>query len=55
MSFEGHRKTMDQWSTRKGPEGIRDYRAKKNARSIDQLDGIVTTDPHRPGDVLRGG
>ncbi|MGH9097851.1 MAG: pyridoxamine 5'-phosphate oxidase family protein, partial [Acidimicrobiales bacterium] len=22
MSFEGHRPTMDQWSTRKGPEGI---------------------------------
>ena len=43
MSFEGHRPTMDQWSTRKGPEGIRKYWAEKNAKSLDQLDGL--TDP----------
>jgi hypothetical protein len=42
MSFEGHRPTMDQWSNRKGPEGIRNYKAEKNAKSIDQLDGITT-------------
>jgi hypothetical protein len=42
MSFEGHRPTMDQWSNRKGAEGIRNYRAEKNAKSIDQLDGITT-------------
>jgi hypothetical protein len=41
MSFEGHRPTMDQWSSRKGPEGIRDYWAEKNAKSIDRLDGIT--------------
>ena len=29
MSFEGHRPTMDQWSNRKGPEGIRNYWARK--------------------------
>jgi hypothetical protein len=48
MSFESHRPTMDQWSNRKGPEGIRRYWAEKNTKSIDQLDGI-TSDPVRPG------
>jgi Pyridoxamine 5'-phosphate oxidase len=41
MSFEGHRPTMDQWSSRKGPQGIRSYWLEKNARSIDQLDGLT--------------
>jgi len=40
MSFEGHRPTMDQWSNRKGPEGIRNYWDEKNAKSIDGLDGL---------------
>jgi hypothetical protein len=40
MTFEGHRPTMDQWSNRKGPEGIRNYWAEKNAKSIDQLEGL---------------
>ena len=40
MSFEAHRPTMDQWSRRKGPEGIRDYWAEKNRRSIDGLEGF---------------
>jgi hypothetical protein len=42
MAFEGHRPTMDQWSNRKGPEGIRRYWAEKNSKSIDQLDGLTT-------------
>ncbi|HEY1831709.1 MAG TPA: pyridoxamine 5'-phosphate oxidase family protein [Acidimicrobiales bacterium] len=41
MSFEGHRPTMDQWSDRKGPEGIRDYWTQKNASSIDHLEGFI--------------
>ena len=48
MSFEGHRPTMDQWSNRKGPEGIRRYWAEANTKSIDQLDGLAT-DSTRPG------
>jgi hypothetical protein len=51
MAFEGHRPTMDQWSNRKGPEGIRRYWAEKNTKSIDQLDGLTTDAtrraPHR--------
>jgi hypothetical protein len=42
MSFEGHRPTLDQWSNRKGAEGIRSYWLEKNAKSIDQLDGFTT-------------
>jgi hypothetical protein len=40
MNFEEHRPTMDQWSQRKGPDGIRDYWKQKNRRSIDDLDGF---------------
>ncbi len=40
MTFTSHRPTMDQWSTRKGPEGVREYWAQKNRLSIDDLDGI---------------
>ena len=40
MAFASHRPTMDQWSQRKGPEGIRDYWAQKNRVSVDDLDGI---------------
>ena len=41
MSFEGHRPTMDQWSDRKGPEGIREYWAEENVSSIDRLEGLT--------------
>jgi hypothetical protein len=33
---------MDQWSNRKGPEGVRSYWVANNAKSIDQLDGFTT-------------
>jgi hypothetical protein len=40
LTFESHRPTMDQWSNRKGPDGIRDYWLEKNHASIDGLDAI---------------
>ena len=40
MSFEEHRPTMDQWSTRKGSEGVRNYQLEKNAATIDGLKGL---------------
>ena len=40
MSFESHRPTLDQWTERKGPDGIREYWARENRVSIDDLDGI---------------
>lgn len=40
MDFEEHRPTMDEWSARKGPEGIAAYWAEKNTSSLDGLAGI---------------
>ena len=40
MSFESHRPTMDQWSRRKGPDGVREYWARKNRVSIDGIDVV---------------
>ena len=37
MDFTDHRPTMDQWSARKGIEGIREYWNSENATSIDGL------------------
>jgi Pyridoxamine 5'-phosphate oxidase len=45
MTFEGHRPTMDQWSNRKGRDGIRQYWAEKNAASIDGISGIDSRAP----------
>jgi hypothetical protein len=41
MDFVEHRHTMDQWSRRKGPEGIRDYWSEHNLASVDGLDGLT--------------
>ena len=46
MTLEGHRPTMDQWSSRKGRDGIRGYWAEKNVASIDGLSGIDPS-PHQ--------
>lgn len=43
MPFKEHRATMDQWSTRKGAEGIRQYWSEKNRTSIDDLEGLDFT------------
>jgi hypothetical protein len=40
MSFDRHRSNMDDWSARKGPDGIRGYWSEKNASSIDDLPGL---------------
>lgn len=40
MAFERHRPTMDEWATRKGADGIRDYWASRNGTSIDGLTGL---------------
>ncbi len=40
MDFVEHRPTMDQWSRRKGEEGIRDYWSEHNLISVDGLDGL---------------
>ncbi|MGI8753604.1 MAG: pyridoxamine 5'-phosphate oxidase family protein [Acidimicrobiales bacterium] len=40
MTFDKHRPTLDQWSARKGPEGIQAYWSEKNRASIDGLHGL---------------
>lgn len=37
MDFRGARDVLDQWSTKKGPEGLRAYRTERNATSLDGL------------------
>lgn len=37
MDFCAHGDTLDRWAAAKGPEGLDEYRAQKNARSIDGL------------------
>jgi len=40
MRFDRHRPTMDEWSSRKGAEGILRYQAERNATSLDGLSGL---------------
>lgn len=40
MAFQGDRSQMSASAERKGPEGIEEYKAKKNARSLDGLPGL---------------
>jgi len=37
--FVGHRDLLDKWADKKGPEGLAQYRAKKNRESIDGMTG----------------
>jgi hypothetical protein len=39
MDFSGNRDALDKWSEKQGLQGLRDYRSKKNAASIDGLPG----------------
>jgi hypothetical protein len=40
MAFEDHRDMMNDWSARKGPQGIAAYQAEKNRSSIDGLPAL---------------
>lgn len=40
MDFEAHRPTMDEWSARKGRDGVERYWTEKNATSVDGLPGV---------------
>jgi Pyridoxamine 5'-phosphate oxidase len=43
MNFAAHRPLMDEWSERKGADGLRSYRSEKNVTSIDGLPGLSTS------------
>jgi predicted pyridoxine 5'-phosphate oxidase superfamily flavin-nucleotide-binding protein len=38
--FEGDRRQLDDWATKKGPEKLAEYQEKNNAASIDGLPGL---------------
>lgn len=40
MAYQGERDQLPAWARRKGPEGLRAYRAQNNARSVDGLPGL---------------
>jgi len=40
FEFRGERTQLDDWAESKGPDGLRAYRAEKNAKSIDGLPGL---------------
>ncbi len=40
MTFVGHRENLDHWAETKGAQGMADYRAEKNAQSLDGLAGL---------------
>jgi hypothetical protein len=42
MAFREHRPNLDHWALGKGAEGLADYRATRNAASIDGLPGLTT-------------
>jgi hypothetical protein len=39
-TFTGHRDQMAAWAKKKGPEGLAEYQANKNATSLDGLPGL---------------
>lgn len=45
MDLAAPRDVLDLWSAKKGPDGLRDYRAERNATSIDGLPAYPSPDP----------
>lgn len=45
--YAGERTQLVDWADRKGPEGLAEYKSKKNRRSIDGLPGLKMADPTR--------
>jgi len=47
--FQSHRDTLDKWAKQKGEEGVAQYRAENNLKSIDGLPGIMEEDIDKEG------
>lgn len=45
MDFKGHRKTLSKWAASQGDEALAEYRAKRNAASLDGLPGLKEVAP----------
>jgi pyridoxamine 5'-phosphate oxidase-like protein len=44
LRYEGERAQLTAWAGKKGPEGLKTYRAQKNQESIDGLPGLTATE-----------
>jgi hypothetical protein len=44
LKYEGERSQLSAWASKLGPEGLHEYRMKKNRRSIDGIAGLETAD-----------
>ena len=44
LRYEGERDQLSAWARNRGPEGLKNYRLKKNQKSIDGLPGLEITD-----------
>jgi len=40
MEYRGERKLMEEWAEKKGEEGMREYREKKNRVSVEGMRGL---------------
>jgi hypothetical protein len=45
FDFRGHRDQLQSWADKKGDAGLHEYRAKKNATSLDGLPGLKSFTP----------
>ncbi len=43
--YAGQRDTLTKWAEKKGPDGVREYQAGKNRRSLDGLPGLPSLTP----------
>jgi len=41
FKYEGEREQLHAWARKQGPEGLKDYRQRKNRNSVDRLPGIA--------------
>jgi hypothetical protein len=48
LRYEGERDQLARWAEHKGPEGLRDYRATHNTKSIDGLPGLEAVSQAMP-------
>lgn len=53
MKFERYRTTLEDWTEKKGNDGMREYRIEKNSFSIDGLPSVTSMDPTSYGPMIK--
>jgi hypothetical protein len=41
MEFKEERNVLRRWAEKQGPDGLKEYQAKKNSQSIDGFDTLI--------------